>query len=53
MTDWRSKDGFLGLSARRMMRMREMMRRAMKEKRRKRQQQQPLNEALDEVWGGG
>lgn len=50
VTDWRSKEGFLGLTARRMMRRRAMMRRAMKEKRRKRQQQQPLNEAEEEEW---
>lgn len=47
-TCWRSNWGFLGLTARMMMRTMARMRRARKEKRRKRQQQQPLKEAEEE-----
>lgn len=50
VTDWRSKAGFLGFTARTMTRTTARIRRAMKEKRRKRQQQQPLNEAEEEEW---
>ena len=47
-TCWRSKEGFLGLTARMMTRTTARIRRARKEKRRKRQQQQPLKEAEEE-----
>jgi hypothetical protein len=44
----RSKEGFLGLTARMMTKTTARIRRAKKEKRRKRQQQQPLKEAEEE-----
>ena len=47
-TCWRSKEGFLGFTARMMTRTMARIRRARKENRRKRQQQQPLKEAEDE-----
>lgn len=47
-TCWRSKEGFLGLTARMMTKTTARIKRAKKEKRRKRQQQQPLKEALEE-----
>lgn len=47
-TCWRSNWGFLGLTARTIMRTTARTRRAKKEKRRKRQQQQPLKEAEEE-----
>lgn len=48
VTDWRSKAGFLGLTARTMMSTTARIRRAMKENKRKRQQQHPLKEAEEE-----
>lgn len=50
-TCWRSNWGFLGLTARMMIRAIARAKRRRKEKRRKRQQQQPLKEALEEEEG--